>query len=523
MANKKLFTNKTPGKLVPEADTVNHAGGKAYQLSDKAALATYAVTGTLHDTFYVSAQDQLKDVIDLASKVEPIFIAKTAVYARTEGFMKDLPATLLSILLTRDTDLFEKTFPLVITNAKMLRSFMQLIRSGVFGRKSFGTVARRCIRKWFSNWTNPDALYNSSIGNDPSMKDVIRMVHPKPQTDQFSALFAYLLGKEYNDELLPKAVKEYEALKKSLQEGSAPLELPDINFQYLTSLPLTNDHWKHIAKTASWQTTRMNLNTFQRHEVFNDIELVDIVASRLKDEELIKKSNVFPYQLLAAYLNATDIPFDVKEALQDAMEIAVNNVPVIKGNTIVCLDTSGSMSSPVSGYRGNVTSKVTCMHVAALIAASIMRQNPRTTVIEFDTEASVVQLNPRDSIMTNADKLRRLCNGGTAVHSALSLIVEKKLPADTILVVSDNESWYNNSNNDRGTKEMQVWRAIQQQNKNVRCICLDITPNPSTPLQEGDNITNIAGFSDSVFDVIASIVNVGDKDAFVKTIEGVEI
>ncbi|MBK8750254.1 MAG: hypothetical protein IPL99_00780 [Candidatus Competibacteraceae bacterium] len=38
MANKQLFPSK-PGRLPPETDAYNEAGGRAYRLSDSAALA----------------------------------------------------------------------------------------------------------------------------------------------------------------------------------------------------------------------------------------------------------------------------------------------------------------------------------------------------------------------------------------------------------------------------------------------------------------------------------------------------
>ncbi len=98
----------------------------------------------------------------------------------------------------------------------------------------------------------------------------------------------------------------------------------------------------------------MNLNTFARHGVFGQPEMTELIANRLRDPKAIAKARVFPYQLLVAYLMAagnSDIPKEVCEALQDAMEIAIANVPAIDGRVYVCPDVSGSMSSAVRGYR----------------------------------------------------------------------------------------------------------------------------------------------------------------------------
>src|SRR5690349_3417763 len=77
MANKTLFQSLR-GKLLPKADAVNEAGGIAYRLSPKHALAQYAATGCLSSTFYASADEQLATVLALCETIEPEFIARTA-------------------------------------------------------------------------------------------------------------------------------------------------------------------------------------------------------------------------------------------------------------------------------------------------------------------------------------------------------------------------------------------------------------------------------------------------------------
>ncbi len=61
---------------------------------------------------------------------------------------------------------------------------------------------------------------------------------------------------------------------------------------------------------------------------------------------------------------------------KDAMEIAIANVPGVAGKMYVCPDVSGSMRSPVTGLWRGSTSAVTCVDVAGLMAAAILRKNP---------------------------------------------------------------------------------------------------------------------------------------------------
>src|SRR5690606_6852649 len=100
MANSTLFQSLR-GKLLPATDTVNDEQAPAYAFSARHALAQYAVTGCLSGTFYATAETQLETVLKLCREVEPEFIAKTAVYCRERGYMKDMPALLCAVLATR--------------------------------------------------------------------------------------------------------------------------------------------------------------------------------------------------------------------------------------------------------------------------------------------------------------------------------------------------------------------------------------------------------------------------------------
>ena len=97
MANKTLFQSLV-GRLLPKADTRNEAGGPAFAFPTKHALAQYAVTGCLNSTFYANAETQLAKVLELAASADAEFVAKTAIYCRTRGFMKDMPALLCASL-----------------------------------------------------------------------------------------------------------------------------------------------------------------------------------------------------------------------------------------------------------------------------------------------------------------------------------------------------------------------------------------------------------------------------------------
>jgi 60 kDa SS-A/Ro ribonucleoprotein len=500
MANQTIF-NSFVGMFTPKTDTFNEACGRAYEFTPKHALAQYAVTGSFNATFYANAEDQFAKVVELCEKTEPEFVAKLAVFARERGFMKDMPAFLAAMLSVKDKTLLEKVFPRVINNGKMLRNFVQIMRSGAVGRKSLGSLPKRLVREWFET-REPENIFKQSVGQSPSFADILKMIHPKPKTDAHEALYGYLIGKEIRVENLPEILKAFENFKQNLDA-----EVPKLPFQMLTALPLETKHWKEIARNAGWTMTRMNLNTFQRQGVFADAEMVKIIADRLCDAEAIRRAKVFPYKLLIAYKMAEankEIPRIIVEALQDAMEIATQNVPRISGKVFIFPDISGSMHSPATGFRQGATTAVRCLDIAALVAAAILRKNPTAEVIPFSDHVVEARLNPRDSVMTNAEKLAKLPSGGTNCSAPLREINRRKANADLIIYVSDNESWIDSKRSwNNGTETMKQWNAFQSRNAGAKLVCIDIQPYDTTQAQERSEILNVGGFSDNVFKLVS--------------------
>jgi len=498
MANLQLFQSSR-GALAPPANAVNEADGDAYLRDPRAALALYAATGCLNGTYYADAATQLAATLALCESVPAEFVARVAIHARQHSHMKDMPALLLAHLANRDGDVLEKAFARVIDNGRMLRNFVQIVRSGVTGRKSLGSRPKRLVRQWLAS-ASTEGVLGAAVGGNPSLADVVRMVHPRPEDPARDALYGWLLGSSYAPAALPESVRAYEVFKSDPRG-----DLPDVPFPYLTSLPLSKAQWKSIAMRGTWQATRMNLNTFARHGVFSDKEVVGVVAKRLRDPEAIAQARVLPYQLMVAYRNVSaDMPERIVDALQDAMEIATRSVPKLHGKVVVAVDVSGSMASPVTGYRKGATTVVTCVDVAALMVASLRRANPAIRVMPFDTEVREVRLNRRDSVMTQAKTLAGMIGGGTAVSAPITMLARQKAKVDLVVIVSDNQSWVDTRGGQGATETMRQWQAVKAINPKARLVCIDLQPYATSQTVEGTaGITHIAGFSDAVFELLA--------------------
>lgn len=518
--NKNLF--KSVGTTVAPANAVNEAGGKAYSLTDEGALAQYVVTGCFNQTYYASAEDQLEKIKELAGKCSSEFIAKCAVYGHETAKMKDTPAYLLALLAARgEIGLVSSCFNRVITNGKMLCNFVQMVRSGVTGRKSFGSAIKKLILNWI-NSKEPFELYRLSVGqSNPSVADVIKMVHPRPKNAEYDSVFAYLIGRQFADTQLPEKLRQLEAFKKD-----STLPVPQVDFRVLSNIKMSTEQWSDIAKNMSWNTLRMNLNTLKRNNVLEDKAMVQYIADQLRDPVKVQKSSVFPYQLLTTFQNA-DVPTEISNALQDAMELATKNVPNFgNGGVVVCPDISGSMDSPVTGYNGTATTKTTCRDVSALISSVVLRNNENASVLPFHTQVQTVKLNPRDSVMTNSGILRRLPSGGTDCSSPIRHLNAQKATEKLVIVVSDNMSWvdyagwYGRKND--GTDMALAWKDYKKRVHDAKLVLIDIQPGSTTQVGDNKDILNIGGWSDSVFEVISRFAN-GENNTFANVINQVTL
>jgi 60 kDa SS-A/Ro ribonucleoprotein len=527
-------------KLTP-ANARNAAGGLAYKLSPKHALAQIAATGCLGNTFYAQGDAQVATLCALAEQVDDSdFLAKLAIYARQKAYMKDMPVALLLLLSKRNPALFRKVFARVVDNGRTLRTLFQMIRGGQYGRKSLSYALQRAFQDWL-NTAGVGALLSASIGSDPSLRDVFRLARPTPVNNERRALFGWLTDRPA-EKWAPATTADLAAEVRDLvafraattaQEQVDILARARFRWDLLADAVRGPEVWKALAGQMGPQALRMNLNTLQRHGVFDDGEMVEYVAVRLTDPDEIARARQFPYQYLAAYLNCDDtVPRRVRDALNVAAEHACGNVPTLPGPIVVGVDVSGSMGAPVTGYGRGQTTKMRCVDVAALFAAAIVRRNPESVIIPFDHQAHSVANVEKMPILALAERLARFGGGGTncSLPLAQANTEFRHRRFAGVVLVSDNESWigpgrYNS------TPVMTEWQRFVANQVHLKheatwpgpmLICIDLQPSTTAQAPDRSDILNVGGFSDAVFNVVASFLG-GNAEHFVQEVEAIEV
>ena len=108
-------------------------------------------------------------------------------------------------------------------------------------------------------------------------------------------------------------------------------------------------------------------------------------------------------------------------------------------------------------------------------------------MIPFESDVVSVQLNGRDSVMTNAQKLAAVGGGGTNCSAPLAWLNRKQAKGDLVVFVSDNESWVD-AKGGRGTETMRQWSVFKRFNPQARLVCIDIQPNATVQAAEAGAI-----------------------------------
>jgi 60 kDa SS-A/Ro ribonucleoprotein len=147
-----------------------------------------------------------------------------------------------------------------------------------------------------------------------------------------------------------------------------------------------------------------------------------------------------------------------------------------------------------------------------------------------------LSLNPKDSVMTNAQKIRAVLGGGTDCAAPMKNLNDRNEKADVCFLISDNQSWigtYNqfysyydasDFNKVEPTKLMTEWKKFRTNNPGAKLVVLDIQPSTTTQAYETEDILNISGFGDHVFEIVSQFAEGRlDQGHWTKVIDDIQL
>lgn len=505
--SNKLFASQEP---VQKGTKLNLAGAPSFDRTLEEDTLAVLLTNTLSNTFYVSDKDLAKQTVEVLTKMakkDPEFLAKALVYARRNGLMKLAPVVGLAVLSANESGKkvnFRKVFHHVVKTPDDLREFVSLCRTKAV-RQGLGGEARDAVKRWLQHMSEYHAVkYGSANSEGITLRDIIRMAHPRPVNDAQRELFGWLV--KGWDDVGPKPsptspqVWALETLKRATSDKEVIRLVQDYKLPWEVVVPsvkkMTPEIWKALLKDMPYMALLRQLNTMERNGLFADKDVAKAVAAKLSDQTNVKYSKQLPFRFFNAY-NAFKGIQVVRDAIVDALELSFENTEKLDGRVCIANDISGSMSGQVSD-KGETRYR----DVAGLLSAALFKKCDDVILLQFNTSANTLDASRRDSVMSLAKKIGD-GDGGTNVGAPIAYLSQHRDKVDVFIGVTDSESW-------AGNGFLTEWEAYKKISPKAKAFVINIAPYRDFVAPAGyPDVHYISGWSDAVLKYISLTLNGG--------------
>lgn len=457
--------------------THNISGHAAYVMDDKTKLATMALTTLFaEDKFYGDTSVQL---LELATKLcqqgEGAFVAKVAVWARTQGNLRTVSHVLAAVVAHECSgEPFVRPMVRAIAfqrgddGTEMLAAHIALYGSKV----KWPHALQRGIRDALEQMDAYQIAKYQSAHREVKMRDTLRICHPVPRDAEAA---------EAMDACVARTLAVPKGWESELSERGNTAEV-----------------WDELIAEGrlGYMAALRNL----RNIIASGADVMPVLGM-LGNPSAVRRSRQLPFRFYSAWreLKAANLlTTRVTRTLDQALVLSCQNVEPLPGRTAVLVDTSGSMGFCLSGR-----SKVFCRDTAAVLAALLAHISDDAWICRFDTSASPLAFTGA-SVLADIEAVPA-SGGGTDMAAGFDCLIESGFDADRVVVLSDNEvngrSW---RTNDYGYKTIQS-KLDQYRAKvghDVWCHAIDLQ-GYGTQQFTGAKVNIMGGWSEQVLRFVA--------------------
>ena len=346
--------------------------------------------------------------------------------------------------------------------------------------RGWGPVARRAFASWYLG-KDPDELAYQLVKyrgrEDWTHLDVLRSAHSTKHADQAHRdLFNWLAKGVTERDPLPKWIEAYELVRGIERSGETLTartrgyvqlirDYPGLPWEALPDEATSQaDVWRALVDAGMPVTALIrNLARLTRLGVLAPLSShLAAVCARLRDQELLRKGRVHPVALLVAAKvyasgraekgSTTWVPVpQVTDALTDAFYLAFGAVEPSGKRVNLAVDISGSMASSAAGYC------ITAREMAAAMALVTAATEPRHVITAFThgpypskwsgingmgSGITPMPVSPRQRIDDVMRTAAAMTMGGTNCAVPMLEAARHRMPVDTFVLMTDNETWY---------------------------------------------------------------------------------
>lgn len=504
-------------ETVQKEQIVNHMGSKAYKQTPKEELAFAALTTFVESSYYENKDERLTRIVSLVEKVaktNPEFVAKLAYYARTQFNMRSIFPVLIGELSkhTSGNGIVRRAIAKGTTRVDDLTELASYI-----GPKEMKTCVKRGIADALNKYGEYEMAKYKSSGKSVSLVDLLNLVHPKANNPKTEVAFKKLIKGE---------LKNTDTWEAQMSAGKSTKD---------TFTDLLNDN------KLGYMALLRNLRNIAQT---GDMALIQKSADTISNPHKVKHSKQLPFRFLSAY-NALDeidskssMVFEkdtagitlLKKALDTALEISVQNIPLLSGRTMILSDNSGSMSGDGSGASvTSALSKTKTADIANLFATLYWSRADNTLVGLFGDRLITPKLDRTKGIINNfktiqkeADKCGQSTEEGAFI--AFEELIKNKTIVDRIVVFSDCQLGRTCNFYDTKRRRADSFNALvtkyREINPSVRIYTVDLKGYGNT-ITTDEGMLKLTGWSEKIFDIMES--SEIEPQAMVKEIEKIEL
>ena len=548
-------------KVAKQPTEVNFMGEKAFKLEDKEELVSTVMTTFLNNSYYESEEEIVNRIHNLIERVDPLFVAKLALYARNEGNLRSV-THLVSAELAKyisGTDWGKRFYDKIVVRpddmSEILSAYANINGMKQDDIKKIPNAMKRGFKSALEK-LDPYRLDKYKMKKrSVSLIDLIRLFHPKG-TEKNAEAFKRLVKGESLDDLYSSKILEKEMTKAGqATKDATDDEKNEAKFEAISS----------VIDNISGMPT-MNLLRNLRNILTYAPSKVDDVCAQLRIREKILNSRLLPFRFATAYgeiekmtysdnsdeatisfesdkksNNITEAEFNEKkekvlDAIEDALEYSVENIPELDGNVAILIDHSGSVRGDGGGDSrvGAFSSTRTAM-IGNLFGSMMAYRQKDVYIGLFGDELISVPMDRDMRLLDFNEKSYEIgdeCGESTesGMYAFMRQCVKGKKKIDNVVVFSDCQigvgnrftSWYGRRGDDYSENFNELFKEFKKINPKCKWIVVNLNQSGGTSVfDRSQGILNIAGWSTNIFDVIKSQAK--GWDAIIKEIEAVEI
>lgn len=482
--------------------TVNYEGATAFALTPQLELYTAVATTGLSDQFYEKEEAKLQRITELIAKNDAAFVARLAVYAREQMYLRSIPLVLTVELAKhhQGDDLVRRLTARIVQRADEITELLAYytIANSRKDVKQLNKLSKQLQKGLADAFNKFDEYQFAKYNQDKKVKlrDALFLVHPKAKDEAQQALFNKIA-------------------KNSLQAPYTwEVELSAVGQQKFDSVELKKEafkaKWEQLtfSNKLGYMALLRNLRNILEAEVSK--EALDKISAYLSNAQAVQKSKQLPFRFLSAYRELKEMKNGRVSQLLEALEAAVvHSAANINGydestKVVIATDVSGSMQRPISAK-----SKVQNFDIGLMLAMLLQSRCANVITGMFGDTWKVINV-PRKAILANVMEFHcREGEVGYATNGYLVIqdLIDRKKVVDKIMVFTDCQLW-----NSHGTVQMaDVWKRYKKLAPDAKLYLFDLAGYGTTPLNVvRDDVFLVAGWSDKIFDVLAAIENGSD-------------